>query len=134
MVFLGPVAGKVILWTRCYKLGNILMEIMSPAGQSSQTEVADLDILVRIICNRIGDRFTPELERKGFHRSIDIFSRGTVSTCPPSPPSIDTSAVISETKQSDALALLTLDVAHLLYRRLSIDQERQGHFSGRLSW
>jgi hypothetical protein len=110
------------------------MDISPLIRHNSQTEVADLDLLARTICNRIGDRFTLELERKGFSRRIDILSREKVSTRSPSPPSIDTSASMSETKKPDVLALLTLDIAHLLYRRLRIDQERQGHFSGRLPW
>ncbi len=120
--------------TRSYKLGIILMDIRPPISHDSQTEVADLDLLAGTICNRIGDRFASELERKGFHRSIAPLLQQTVSTRPSIPPSSDTSASIPETKKPDALALLTLDIAHLLYKRLRIEQERQGHFSGRLPW
>jgi hypothetical protein len=107
---------------------------MPPVGQSSQAEAANLDLLARTICNRIGDRFALELERKGFHTSIDLLSQETVSTRPSIPPSGDTSASIPETEKPDALALLTLDIAHLLYQRLRIEQERQGRFIGRLPW
>jgi hypothetical protein len=84
------------------------MESNPPVEHNHQTEVADLDLLARMICDRIGDRFTWELERQGFHRGPNI--------------------------QTEILALLTQDIVHLLSQRLRIEQERQGHFSGRLPW
>jgi hypothetical protein len=134
MDFLLQVAGKVILLTRFYKLGIRLMEIRPSIRHSSQTEVADLDLLARIICDHIGDRFTLELERKGFHRRIDIHSLETLSTRPLIPPPIDPVVLNTEVEKTDALALLAMDITHLLRQRLKIEQERQGHFNGRLPW
>jgi hypothetical protein len=135
MVSLVPVAGKVILWTSLYRLGNILMETIQPVEHSSQAEDVNLNLLALMIC----DWLTSKQECKGFNRSINILSREAVSTRPMSPHCSDASALSisntkSKTKKPEALALLTLNIVHLLDRRLRIDQERQGNFSGRLPW
>jgi hypothetical protein len=140
MDFLRQVAGKVVLVTRYYKLGNVLMDTRPPVRDSSQAEVADLDLLAQITCDRISSNLARKMERNGFHRSTHIFSRGMTEThqirlAQPSSSSLPTKTENpDETEKPDALAQLTQDIEHLLRHRLILEQERHGRSLGRLPW
>jgi hypothetical protein len=110
------------------------MEIMPPVIHSSQTEAVDLDLLARMIYDRIAPNLTLKMERKGLHSSSRIFSREIVETHRVS--SIQSNSLPSpaENVKPNALELLSQEIEHLLHHRLILEQERQGRSMGCLSW
>lgn len=103
----------------------ILEEVLTPAVNTVEQAAEDLELLVRMICDRISPHLNQEMERNGYHQSNRIFSHQMIATH-------QTSA---ESKQSiDVLEQLTQEIERLLHHRLIHERERRGRFVGCLPW
>jgi hypothetical protein len=112
----------------------LLEQVMIPETHSEQEEVEDLDFLAEVICDRIAPNLSIKMERKGFHRSNRIFSRETIETHRMSSMQFNPLTSPSESAKHNVLELLSQEIEHLLYRRLILEQERQGRSTGCLPW
>ncbi|MGB7416900.1 MAG: hypothetical protein WA902_22080 [Thermosynechococcaceae cyanobacterium] len=86
------------------------------SDDAGQVNSADLERLAAIVCDRISPLLDIEQERNGHPRSASIGPEHFGQLKP------------------DALAQLTQEMAHQLYRRLEIEQERQGLTQGCFPW
>jgi hypothetical protein len=119
------------------------MEISPPDQYGNQTEVAELDLLAQIVCDRIASNLKLRMEGNGFHRSSYLFSQGMADIhrlrpilTPPSSLQTETENLNGQErlKQENVLKLLTQEIESLLHHRLILEQERQGRSASRLSW
>jgi hypothetical protein len=119
------------------------MEIRPPDQYSNQAEVAELDLLAQIVCDRIASNLELRMERNGFHRSSYLFSQGMADTHQLRPMLTPSSSLQTETeklnghnllKHEDVLKFLIQEIESFLHHRLILEQERQGRSANRLSW
>lgn len=101
----------------------------SQVNKDPEDEATNLDVLARMICDRIGPHLELELQRNGYHRNTSIFSRGITTFHWMSPEQSSASNA-----RPDALDLLAKEIETLLRQRLVLEQERQGRFNGCLPW
>ncbi|MGF2034036.1 MAG: hypothetical protein RMZ43_001700 [Nostoc sp. CmiVER01] len=103
----------------------ILEEVLTPAVNTVQQAVEDLELLTQIVCDRINLRLNLEMERNGFHQSNRIFSQKTITTPQTS----------SKSEQiPDVLERLVQEIEQLLHHRLIHECERRGRSVGCLPW
>ncbi|WP_375505562.1 hypothetical protein [uncultured Nostoc sp.] len=103
----------------------ILEEVLTPAVNTVEQGVEDLELLAQIVCDRISPRLNLEMERRGFHQSNRIFSQKTITTHHTS----------SKSEQvPDVLERLVQEIEQLLHHRLIHERERRGRSVGCLPW
>jgi hypothetical protein len=110
------------------------MESMPPVRHHSQAEVADLDLLARMICDRIAPNLALKIKQKGLHSSSRIFSREVIEMHQMTSMQSNPLPSPSQNAKPNALELLSQEIEHLLHHRLIIEQERQGRSMGCLPW
>jgi hypothetical protein len=106
-----------------------LEEVLVQKADKDRDEIAAVDALARMICDRISPHLELELKRNGYHRNTSIFSRGMTTLHQMSPEQSS-----SSNAKPDALDFLATEIETLLRQRLVLEQERQGRFNGRLPW
>jgi hypothetical protein len=96
-------------------------------------DIETVDILARVIGERIRHSLSRKLECHGLHRNRPIFTRRSemgqiqpLSQVQASLPSLETNV--------DVFERLALDIERLLYQKLVLEQERRTHTAGRLPW
>ncbi len=88
-----------------------------------QVNIADLDLLAEMICDRILPLLDIEQERNGISKSLSFMRQAE------SPSQRNCWQL-----KPGSLALLTQEMAHRLHRQLELEQERQGFRCGCLPW
>jgi hypothetical protein len=112
----------------------LLEQVMISETHSEQEAEEDLDFLAGVICDRIAPNLSLKMERKGFHRSNRIFSQEIIETHRMSSMEFNLLPSPSEDAKNNALELLSQEIEHFLYHRLTLEQERQGRSTGCLPW
>lgn len=108
----------------------VVEQVLTPPAKKARDGDPELDAVAKIICDRIGPHLKLELQRNGYHRITSIFSWGWTTTTP----QMSSAQSGSSPSKSNALELLTKEIATLLRQQLILEQERHGRFIGRLPW
>jgi hypothetical protein len=112
----------------------VLQEVTISSTHAEQAKDENLDLLARVICDRISPDLSLNLERHVRHNLRSIFSRPISATDTQKSIQMNPVPSPSEKVEPDAVEQLTRAIEHLLRQRFILAQERQGQSKGCISW
>jgi hypothetical protein len=112
----------------------VLQEVTISSTHAEQAKDENLDLLARVICDRISPDLSLNLERHVRHNLRSIFSRPIGATDTQKSIQMNPVPSLSVKVEPDAVEQLTRAIEHLLRQRFILAQERQGQSKGCISW